>query len=248
VSSASDIEELSSADWLRSFADEWLQGEHVGLFGTTGSGKTHIALPLLAIRRYVAVFGFKRKDASLDRFIKAGYDRITRWPPEYGTERTVLWNKPRGLAADGYQRFRAYQALDKIFRDGGWTVFLDDTGFATGFLKLKKETGVLLNQSRSMFLSMVLAMQQPSSVVQALPSEVKKQIRHVLAFKYADDVSIKAIADVTGYNWRDVQAWMSRLERHRSGRDRWTDFLYFGPDGVQIVRNGGEDEREGEAM
>lgn len=232
------LPEVSLSEWLGSMRGEWHQGEHVCLIGRTGTGKTHLSLPLMDIRRYNVVFGFKKSDPSLQEFIGNGYRHIRQWHDRrYDDERLVLWNKPKQLSSEGPQRARALVALNAIFRDGGWTAFIDDTGFATGLLKLQKQAAVLLNQGRSARISVALALTQPSSVIQQIPSEVLRQVSHKIVFRYLDDDNTKAIGRITGYNWRDVHDWMRDMHVYSNGQDRWTDFLAISHDDVVMVRN-----------
>jgi energy-coupling factor transporter ATP-binding protein EcfA2 len=233
-----ELEEIDRATWLEELRDVWAQGEHVNLMGPTGSGKSDLAVDILDIRTYVTVFAFKKYDDTLYDFFRAGYKKITRWPPAYNQNRVVLWNKPKKLNDSSIQRERAIPALEDIFSRGGYTIFLDDTGFATSILKLQRETGVMLNQGRSSNISFVSAFTQPSSVIQRIPTETLRQARHIITFKYRNEDNIKAVARITGYNWRDIEYWMGQLDRYSDGKNRWTDFLAFSHDDAILVRNG----------
>jgi ABC-type protease/lipase transport system fused ATPase/permease subunit len=66
-------------EFLRYFQQEWHQGEHVTMIGTTGSGKTTLLEQVIGIRSYVAIFGVKGRDDTMERFMNDHkYTRIKR--------------------------------------------------------------------------------------------------------------------------------------------------------------------------
>lgn len=215
--------------WYQAFEEQWEQGQHVVIIGQTGSGKTYLAKDLLRVRRYVAVIAIKRADDTLSRFAKdtPRYALIKKWPPRYDKERVVIWLRPESLS-DKEQALRVYQVLDDIYHNGGWCVFLDDTGYVTSVLRLERPVTILLNQARSSGISVVCALTQPSSVVARVPTETLRQARYLIVFRYHNERDIKAIAQIAGYDWRAVREWMGLLGPH--------DFLAFTPSGVAIVR------------
>lgn len=215
-------------DWYAEFAANWQQGQHVVLIGQTGAGKTSLARDILAIRDYVIVLAVKRDDDVLDTF-RPRYRLIRKWPPDYDVDHAVIWLRPKNLAEVGTQALQVYHVLDGVFTAGGWAIYVDDTGYITGTLRLSQQLVVLLNQGRSSGISVVSAMTQPSSVISRIPSETLRQTRHKLVFAYFDEPSIKAIAAITGRRWRDIEDWMKHLGTY--------DFLAFSHRNVVIVRH-----------
>ena len=221
------ILERAYRDWFTTFAPDWRQGEHVAIIGQTGSGKTTLAGQLLDAREYVVCLAVKRHDDTLKTF--SAYDVIKKWPPRYDVARCVVWLKPESLDDIDDQARDVHGILNHVFVDGGWALFLDDTGYLAGQLRLHKAITVLLNQGRSSGISVVSAMTQPSSVTARIPSEALRQVRHILGFRYRNRRDIQAIADITGYDRAEIETSMRELGPH--------DFLAFSRGRVELVRN-----------
>lgn len=226
----------SDVEWQYTQFYQWmqqmyLQGEHVCIVGPTGTGKTTIASDIVQLRRYVCVLAVKRFDSTLDLFKAAKFKVLKKWPPEYGHERVVLWVKPDSLEREQLVKQAAtiHDALSKMYISGGWTVYFDETGYIAGVLGLSSDLGILLNQGRSSFLSVVCCMTRPHSMVARIPSETLNQCRHVLIFKYTDEREIKATAEITGINLKEMKDLQARLGAH--------DFIYTGKGQKHIVRN-----------
>jgi len=185
---------------------------------------------LLKIRTWVVAIGLKRVDETMEKFHRrgGGYKLIRKWPPEYKYRRVLLWLKPHDLSGLASQRLRVFDALNRIYLAGGWCVFIDDAGYVAGHLHLAEALGTMLNQGRSSGLSVMLAVTQPRSIVARMPSETFKQCRHQLLFKYKNLNEIKALADICGIAWRELQEIMRALGDH--------DFLYIGKDEHFVVR------------
>lgn len=222
--------ELSRADWLALMRIQWQQGQHIAIMGRTGRGKTTLARDLMALRGWVVVIAIKRADDTLATFPQAGYKRIDKWPPRYGDQRVLFWARPKNLTDISEQRTRIRAVLDDVYENGGWAVLLDDTAGIANALGFKKEIARLLNEARSSHASMVSVMTQPSSVTQAIPSELWRQVRYHLVFYYRVGRDLDSIADITGYSRSTVKSWMDQL--------RPFDFLAFDDltDTVTIVR------------
>lgn len=226
----SRMQEVNTNDWLADFKQRWRQGEHVAIIGPTGTGKTTISLDIVSVRDYVVVFAVKRKDETLDLFKRGGYKVIKSWPPDLYSHKVILWEKPGSLTDDlGKQALAIHEALNKIYLAGGWCVYFDEAGYIAGTLGLGRDIGVLLNQGRSAYLSIVCAMTRPSSVVARIPKEALNQPRHRLVFKFEDEREQKACAEIVGINWRTMLEIQQDLGKH--------DFVYIGGGQQMIVRN-----------
>lgn len=238
------IQEVTSKEWLQEFKREWKQGEHVVILGPTGTGKTYFAQPIVDIREYVCVLALKPRDETLERFRdghKFGYERykiIRKFKPEYGETRYIYWEKPGGLDTLSEQSRRVHTALNQMYREGGWCIFIDEGGYLAGTLGLGKAMGVLLNQGRSSRISVALCVTRPTSVIARVPKEAFSQPRHKIIFKYENGDELKAasqVADMSQYQLKDLTSQLKTY--YPKG---YTDFIYVGKGKTYIVRNVGE--------
>jgi hypothetical protein len=213
----------------------WEQGEHMLICGTTGSGKTRLESQVLECRDYVVVFAVKRYDDTLKVFLedplptmRHKYKKYTTWPPLYSHTHVVLWLRPMKLDDIPQQRIQFKEALQRVYLSGGWCVALDDAGYASGFLKAAEDMGILLNQGRSSKLSIVPVVQQPHSVIAKLPSESLRQTRHKIFFDYSKNkTEVKSCAEIVGIEPREMEYLMRQLPKY--------GFLYFGERGEFLV-------------
>src|SRR4051812_17983779 len=108
-------------DWqqfIRMFNASWRQGEHVGVIGPTGSGKTVVIKAIIPRRKHVALFATKPEDPELSALVRTeGYKRISTWPPPPMANRVLLWPRIRE-DVDVYksQKPTFRKALSSIFR------------------------------------------------------------------------------------------------------------------------------------
>lgn len=238
------IEEISFNEWYVRFERSWRQGEHVLLCGTTGTGKTTVAYEILDFRTYVCVLAVKAYDDMLLRFrngVRYGrpqYKIIQSWPPDYVYKRVILWVKPEGLNTDKKQSEAIYKALNTIYREGCWCIYFDEAGYIAGTLGLGKALGVLLNQGRSSYISVVATMTRPVSMIAQVPRETLNQPRHKLFFKYTDESEIEACAKIAGIPKREMLRLMSMLSFHPGNNgSSYSDFLYIHEGAITIVLN-----------
>ncbi len=230
------ISEQSVGEWFDFLRRIWKQGQHMLLCGPTGTGKTTVASDILDIRDWVCVLAVKKRDETLEQFKRQGYQVIKKWPPEYYQQRVIYWEKPQSLSDDlRKQAVALHNALNEIYLAGGWCVYFDEAGYIAGQLGLGRDLGVLLNQGRSNYLSVVATVTRPSSVIARIPRETLNQPRHKIIFKYTEETDIKACADIAGINWKIMKTYMDALRVYGKGH---TDFLYIGQE-IIIVRNGG---------
>lgn len=229
--------EMDRASWLAWMRREWRQGQHITIMGRTGRGKTFLARDLLTCREYVCALAIKRADDTLDTFPNAGYRLMInkRWPPPYGTNKVLYWARPKNLTDVANQRKLVSVILDDAYENGGWTMFYDDVAFIASpkGLNQARNVGTLFNQARSSHSSQVAAMTQPSSITQAIPSEVWRQARFHLIFYYRVGRDLEVISDIVGYRVSQLKKWMAMV---RAGP---YDFLCFDDltDQVILVRS-----------
>lgn len=224
---AAHFSEMPRAQWLAWMRREWRQGQHIAIMGRTGRGKTTLARDLLTARDWVVALAVKRADDTLETFPRAGYKLIKKWPPDYGAQRLLLWARPRNLSDIGKQKSVLARVFDDVYQNGGWCVFCDDVAYIANALGFKSTLSILLNQARSGHSSLVAAMTQPSSVSQAIPSEVWRQVRFHLIFYYRVGRDLDSIADIVGYQKAQLKKFMGLL-------GPW-DFLCFDDRTDQII-------------
>jgi len=235
----SSLPEYTLDEWLASL--DWKQGEHFIIMGPTGTGKTTVVHPILDRREYVIVMAVKHFDDTLDRF-KNGheygrerYNIIKRWPPTYPRHRVVYWTKPKNLDKLSEQAKSIHKTLNTLYKQGGWTIVVDDAGYVTGTLGLGSAVGVLLNQGRSSYITMVLVVTRPSSVIAKVPKEALTQPRHKVLFKFENEDELKACAAIANISLYDMRRFQAMLETNP--QKGFSDFLYAGKGRLCIVRN-----------
>lgn len=154
----------------------WHPGDHLSLIGETGSGKSTLAVWLLKQRLYVVVLRTKVDDVQfgMQVVVKSANQAMQNQK----VDRVEL--RPDRQPADHRRAelFRAYQLAGK---QGGWTVYTDETWFVEHRLGLTLEIEDLLTQGRSQDgrpLTMVLAAQRPARISRFVLS----QATHVIAW------------------------------------------------------------------
>lgn len=132
----------------------WLPGEHVTAIGDTGTGKSYLLARLVRLRKYVVVFKTKPDP-----------DDDTKWKGFHRTKRASALNDQRYnwiLLTPEYARQarEGWEMLERVWKQGGWTVVLDELWYAER-IGLKEPIERLLTQGRSMGISVVLGQQRP---------------------------------------------------------------------------------------
>lgn len=217
------IAEIDKTTYLDIMMRHWKQGEHVVIIGQTGTGKTTLARDLLQARTYIVAIAVKLHDDTLNTFLPA-YKVITKWPPDYGNRRLILWVKPQSLIDDGQQRTKILLALQNIYLAGGWCVYFDDLSYITDQLRIKTPIVTFFNQGRSSGLSNVASVTRPRKV----PLEAFTQVRHVVMFHYSDTNEVERVAEIAGIDRKLMLQLNQRLQGH--------DFLAFSHGDIAIVR------------
>lgn len=202
---------------------QWFAGEHVAAIGPTGTGKTFLISRLLPLRKYVAVFGTKPVDAALTRLIKTqGYKHLQAWPNNLmpvdkadNSPKRVLWPDVRNLNdidATALQKRVFEDALWRIFREGGWTVALDETSYLVQELGLSRWIKRYLLQARELKISLIAASQRPAWV----PLEVYDQSTHLFLWRDNDETNLSRLAGFSVHSGSFIRRVVANLEQYQA--------------------------------
>lgn len=164
----------------------WNPGEHVAVIGDTGTGKTYLlAKGVLRLRRYVVVY--KTKPDKDDASKWAGFHRI-RTAARMDDERYT-----RFLLEPKYERqaVEGYHLLERVWRQGGWTVVIDEGWYAEK-IGLRPYIERLLTQGRSQDISVVYGQQRPVETSRFVIS----QCSHLFCFR-VEGRDAKTVAEST---------------------------------------------------
>src|SRR4051794_4146986 len=191
----------------------WRNGEHVGLIGPTGQGKTTLLLNLLPLHPYVVVFATKPRDDTIDRLVAQGYYKLERWESLDSKQypRRVLWPNASKLESTELQQTTFHHAFGAIYREGGWTVALDETWYVINVLKLGVDVKTYLLQARSLGISLVCATQRPANV----PLEIYDQSSHLFFWRDNDETNLRRLS---GISWRSadlIRGIVSDLDQYQ---------------------------------
>lgn len=200
------------------FDSEWVweQGEHITLVGPTGSGKTTLETAILPRRDYVVFLSTKRKDDTQERLAGMGY-KVIHSPAELHPDVAPLailrppW--PDNVNAKALKKIHADifgEALMRVFREGHWTVVMDEARYLTQDLGLSDEAQLLWLQGRSLKISVVAGTQRPRWI----PLEAYDQATHLFFWKDRDRQNIDRVSEMAGLSRREVQEIVPRLDRH----------------------------------
>lgn len=198
-------------------------GEHIGIIGTTGSGKTVLQKNILPLFPFTAVFATKPQDRDMERLIAAGgYTRLFQWvqlnPRDY--PRRVIWPKARTASkTKALQRQIFQDAFEKIFLEAGqpkenpvgWAIGIDELWWVANELQLREEIKWFLYQGRSLGHTMILATQKPFYV----PSEVYDQSTHLFFFQNNEGRAIQRLGEINARDAALVRYIVARLDKHQ---------------------------------
>lgn len=203
--------QLAWNDFLPWF--QWNQGEHIAMIGPTGAGKTTLALAVLPLRKYITVLATKPNDSTLKEFGHSnGFEKFPTWPeatPELSPRR-IIWPDAKSLYSAASQQKQFKLALEKIYREGGWCVYVDELWFVIHHLRLELEIRTYLQQSRSNYISLVCATQRPSRV----PLEIYDQSTHLFFWRDNDERNLQRISGISWLSGSYVRALVANLEPH----------------------------------
>lgn len=189
--------------WSQFLADDfrWEQGEHLTLIGPTKSGKTTLARQILSLKKWVVAFATKRRDPVLRELAGDGFQRFGEWVDVDAdiAPRRVIAPQVRGRA-DTIQSQRDRQrevfgeALNRAFRQGGWTLYLDELRYLTDYLGLAREVEMLWQQGRSEGVTVIGGVQRPRHV----PLLAYDQATHLFLFHNGDRSALDRLGEIGG--------------------------------------------------
>jgi hypothetical protein len=186
----------------------WQPGDHLSLIGETGSGKSTLAVWLLKQRRFVVVLRTKVDD------IRFGMEEVVkshRAMLNLRLNRIELRPDRQPLDRRRAELFAAYRLAG---RQGGWTLYTDETWFVEHRLGLTLEIEDLLTQGRSQDLrplTMALAAQRPARISRFVLS----QATHVIAWN-VEPREAKTLAESTSELFGAITQTLD-LETHEFG-------------------------------
>lgn len=191
----------------------WRQGEHIAMIGPTGSGKTTLALAILDRRAFVTVLATKPQDVVLDTLKDQGFIRLKEWK-DYDPIRMpkrLIWPDASDLYSATKQRQVFRYAIRSMYKQGGWCIYIDELWFIIHHLKLQLEVKTLLQQSRSLYNSLIVLTQRPAFV----PLEVYDQSTHLFFWRDNDERNLKRLSGVSWRSAKEVQTLVANLEQYQ---------------------------------
>lgn len=193
---------------------KWLPGEHVAILGPIGQGKTTMMYNVLPLHPYVVMFATKPRDKTMDRLLASGYHYMQRWQsldPKYYPKR-VLWPDASRMGSVAVQRSVFAHAFDAIYREGHWTVAIDELWYIIHQLKLTQHVKLYLLQARSLGISLCVGTQRPAHI----PLEVYDQSTHLFFFRDNDETNLKRISGIAYRSAGLLRHLVSNLEAHQA--------------------------------
>lgn len=220
-------------EFLRNF--EWWQGEHLTFIGPTKSGKSTLARELLhrawreGTHPWQVILATKRRDEILDTFRDEGFIKIPSWTvSDSDLYPKVMLAPPLPDAAHkAKQKSELQNALNSIYHQGGWLVYMDELKHVAGYLKLEPEIELLLHQGRSAGITVVSAVQRPRHV----PLMVYDQADHLFMWESRDHNIRKRLGEIGGKVDPDL---VEHGLKNLTGRH---EFLYVNPTSGEIAKS-----------
>lgn len=204
---------------------KWRQGEHVSFVGPTGAGKTNLARFILPMRTYSVVVATKPKDKAVKDFKSDGMTIIPTWESRHDAMSKIILRPPLNrMSQAGDQRDVVSDALESIFTQGGWCVYLDELRYITKNLGLNHIMELLYLQGRSAKISVVAATQRPVWV----PREMFSEATHFFMWRMSDKRDLKVLRDISGaVDPADIERRLKALPAVAPSDVRYHDVLYI---------------------
>lgn len=219
---------VSFERFLKAFGNRWEQGEHVFISGQTGSGKTDLEMRLLTLRTHSVLFVTKPRDAIFKDVLAKPYRKVTEFKPTLHDKRLMLYAKRGDSTRNdvGNQHEIFSQALDRIYKLGGFAVGSDETLWISNRLKLADKLGDISFMGRALGISVVSCSQRPAN----LPVIIPQSATHAFISKTGHKGDLDRLSELGGDTEQTKRALKTLRDPH--------DFLYVDTAGkmpLQIV-------------
>lgn len=216
-----DVVEVAWRDHLAIMRERWSHGEHVTGIGHTRCGKSTLMRQILPLRSYVIALGTKpttpgRLDpvlAGLNR--QDGYRRVGRVPqlpyPPPREARFLIWPDYIDDADVPRQKVELRRAVMQAFRDGSWTLAIDEVAYITRNLRLAEPLVNVLTQGGSQQVGMVGFSQRPSHI----PLEFYTEPAYLYAWRCRNPNDLRRLGSLAGaVDVRAVMRTLQELPKH----------------------------------
>jgi len=208
---------LPWSEFRRKVIDGMTQGEHVGMIGPTGRGKSTLAFHIIRKRPYVVVLDAKGGDSTLEA---SGFEVAHEWPIPDLAERVEKGDPVRVmLRPSSHGRQRLTQANDLFSRciedclhQTNWTIYIDELRLTsegrTIDLAPEIEVGYMTGRGRK--VSFISASQAPRWV----PIASHEQSVHQFHWRLHDRYAWKRQAEISGIDSELFQALTEGAGNH----------------------------------
>lgn len=175
---------------------------HVTIAAPTGHGKTHLAVALAEMSRFVLVLATKRRDDLVSSLARDGYkivpsvDGILWAENEPLTPKVVVWPQPpekaTARARAAFLQHELREVMNWAQRTGKWTILADETMYLSEQLQLERELNEIWYGGRSLGISLISLMQRPARV----PRLAFSQASYLFLGKFPDRRDIETLREV----------------------------------------------------
>lgn len=232
-----DVPFVGFSDLQAHLAENWVQGQHVGLIGKTGSGKSHLALELMDLRPFDIIIATKRYDPLLEEasrgyIVREDMSEIPRTDEGYPIHnKVIIW--PGTALKDENARLSKQKesitnTLNTAERQRYWTVLIDDVMWVYDMLGLSKKLEAIWYQARSAGISLVAAAQRPVKT----PRNMVAQASHLFLFSVSDKRDLEHFREIGGnVPPLVIEETLPQLDASRH------EFLYVGTDDNVVVKS-----------
>jgi hypothetical protein len=214
----------------------FIQGDHVSIFGPTGVGKTHLAFDIAEIRTYVLTIATKPHDELVDDALKRGYYRVQTddlridyvdnvplhkhviyWPQLSPAQARKVSHSGRIQARKKFQKPRVQAAMGYIDLNGHWCLLIDEGTWVYKDLRLAEDVDSALTQWRSSKASIIILGQRPAWMGRytlSMPT-------HIFLFHTANVEDAKSLGNIGGVDTKLIRELVQNLDRDAH------EFLYL---------------------